>query len=295
MATMKRIGRALLVLEFAIISGWYIVIAVFWERGADARIYYRAAEAGLAGGNPWGAGYNGVLFAGPPPTLLPIAPFTLLPEDAFVAFMIGGSVVAAVLALRKLRLPAYWLLFPPIVEGVTVGNPNVFVIALLVLGGSSGVVVATFAKVYAVVPMLLLGRWKAVAWTTAALLLTAPLLPWGMFLGSASEVTGTLAAQSEGGKSAWAFLPLVPLVGLCLVLLGRERAAWLAVPALWPATQVHYAVLALPVLRNPAVAAIAALPVPFAIPLVVVLWGVWRAAGWAQEIRINRPSAASLA
>ena len=41
--------------------------------------------------------------------------------------------------------------------------------------------------------------------------------------------------------------PLGKIGGLiALILLGRKRAAWLAVPVLWPATQLHYRVLALP-------------------------------------------------
>jgi hypothetical protein len=40
------------------------------------------------------------------------------------------------------------------------------------------------------------------------------------------------------------------LVVLGLVVLGPQLAGWLAVPALWPSTQLHYSALALPALSR---------------------------------------------
>ena len=54
-----------------------------------------------------------------------------------------------------------------------------------------------------------------------------------------------------------------------LVILGRKRATWLAIPALWPATQVHYSVFALPAASR-LMAGIMALPIPVA-PVIAVL------------------------
>ena len=41
---------------------------------------------------------------------------------------------------------------------------------------------------------------------------------------------------------------LIPVALAALVLCGRERTAWLAVPALWPYTQWYYSTLAVPAL-----------------------------------------------
>jgi len=54
---------------------------------------------------------------------------------------------------------------------------------------------------------------------------------------------------------------LSPLVLLSLLVVGRQRAAWLVVPAIWPSQQFYYGTIALPVGSKIALALIA-LPVP---------------------------------
>ncbi len=142
--------RIAVVLEFVVISTVYIGIALFVGFGTDAHIYYRATQAWLGGADPWGASYQGVKFAAPPPTLLFMAPMSLLPENVAVPLTVALAVLAAVFALRHLRLPAYWLLFPPLVEGVTVGNPDIIVLAVLLTPVSF---LAPLAKIYAAVPL----------------------------------------------------------------------------------------------------------------------------------------------
>jgi hypothetical protein len=266
--------RLFLVAEFTLISGFYLLVALFVDRGADARLYRLAALAWLDGGDPWAANDAGVYFAAPPPTLVPVALFARLPEPAFVGLVMVVSLCAAVFALRRLGLPPWWLLFPPLVEAITVGNPNVAVVALLIAGRPVGDALATFLKVYAVIPLLLLGRFRALALLAVLLLVTAPLLPWALYLQESQRVLGTLGVQSSGGKSAWVFPILVPFVLLALIRLGRQKAAWLAVPALWPATQVHYSVLALPAATR-LIGAILALPIPGAPAIAVIAAGVW--------------------
>lgn len=59
---------------------------------------------------------------------------------------------------------------------------------------------------------------------------------------------------------SWLMLPTV----VALLAVWRRGAAWLAVPAVWPFTQLHYASLALPVAaRNPLVAFLLCFPVAF--------------------------------
>ncbi|MGO9179226.1 MAG: hypothetical protein ACLQBX_02490 [Candidatus Limnocylindrales bacterium] len=253
-----RIARALLAVEFAVVSASYLFVDPSDLLGRDARIYQAATRAWLSGGDPWTASYRGTLFAGPPLSLLPLAPFAWLPPGTFVVLMMLASAVAAVYALRVLGLPAWWLLFPPLVQGIAEGNPNVIVLALLVSGSRLGGTVAVLFKVYAAIPLLLLGRWRALGLSFVVVIVTLPVLPWGAFV--SHDVVGTLSRQSVGGWSAWVWLPLVPVALVALVAVGRRRAAWWATPALWPETQFHYSLLALPAI-TPLSAAVLAIPV----------------------------------
>jgi hypothetical protein len=264
----SRLGRILLAVEFAVFSTIYLFDFVYVERGRDAHIYQAATRAWLAGSDPWAAGYHGFLFAGPPLTLLPLAPFAWLPPDLFAALMIIASLVAAAVALRTLGLPAWWLLFPPLVQAITVGNPDVIVLALLVSGSRVGGALAVLFKVYAAVPLLVLGRWRELAIALVVVGVTLPVVPWAAFL--SHDVLGTLSHQSHGGLSAWVWLPLVPIAVLGLVAVGRRRAAWWAVPTLWPDTQVHYSLLAVPAV-TPFSAAVLAVPLFPAVPVLALV------------------------
>jgi hypothetical protein len=249
----------LLAAEFGSISAIYLYLFPLALLGEDARIYHAATRAWMSGGDPWAAGYNGQLFAAPPLTLLPFAPFAWMPQDAFVAVVMVASVTAALYALRALGLPAWWLLFPPLVQGLAEGNPNVIVLALLVSGNRIGGGLAVLLKAYVAIPLLLLGRVRELVLAVVATTLTLPILPWSAFL--SHDVTGTLSLQSAGGMSAWAWLPLVPVALVLLAVNGRQQTSWWAVPALWPDTQFHYSVLALPAI-TPLSAAVLAIPIP---------------------------------
>jgi catechol 2,3-dioxygenase-like lactoylglutathione lyase family enzyme len=74
--------------------------------------------------------------------------------------------------------------------------------------------------------------------------------------------------------------------GIALVLLGRERAAWLAVPVLWPATQLHYTVIALPAL-TPFLAAFAAPNHPGYLAVGVICYAFWVRRDFFQRTRLR--------
>ena len=118
----------------------------------DLRIYRAAAEAALRGGNPWTAAVDGLGFAAPPPTCCRTFPAALLPELLAVAIYGALTFGAALVAIRVLRLPLWWLLFPPIVDSLIVLNPDVIVIALLLAGGRWAGTSLPF-KVYAAMPL----------------------------------------------------------------------------------------------------------------------------------------------
>ncbi|MEA2610711.1 MAG: hypothetical protein QOG32_437, partial [Chloroflexota bacterium] len=237
----------------------------------DLRIYRAAAEAALHGGNPWLAGVAGLTFAGPPPTLLPYLPAALLPESLAIALYGAINVGAALIALRSLRLPIWWLLFPPISDSLIVLNPDVVVIALLI-GVPRLASVAVPIKIYAVIPLALTARWRALA---VGLLICALSLPWwSAFFEVLPSIEASLAAQSFGGASAWGSWLMVPTV-LALVFLRKRGAEWLTVPAIWPYTQLHYAALALPIAAADAVVAfLLSFPVLYLVPVATISYAL---------------------
>lgn len=215
--------------------------------GIDARIYSAAATSWLQGGDPWAIAVDGFYFAAPPPTLLAFAPSVMLGETLSAVLWIAGGAAAAVIAVRALKLEWWWVFFPPVTNGVLAGNPDPVILALLltrrdVLGAAASVL-----KVYAVVPIIGERRWRTLIACGIVLAVTIPLLPWGLYLNKLDEIITLLAEQSKG-ISAYGTLWVMLLAGVALVALGARLAGWLAVPAMWPSTQLHYSVLALPAL-----------------------------------------------
>jgi hypothetical protein len=111
----------------------------------------------------------------------------------------------------------------------------------------------------------------------AILLATAPILAWDRYLQELPRIGQVLVAQSGGGNSAVAVPWLIPVAIAGLLLLGRKKAAWLAVPALWPNAQEYYAVIALPIAAQVPLATLAmATPLtPGIIAIGVFAQGVW--------------------
>jgi hypothetical protein len=224
----------------------------------DARLYVDATRAWLSGADPWAVAYRGIYFAAPPPTLLAMVPFAVLPPPFGWLLLSVACATAAVATLVMLRLPWWWFLFPPLVNGVFSGNPQMLLVPLMLRGG---VWLAAFLKVYAVVPALVLGQFRQLALFVGLLVVTAPFLPWETYLQNQVSIGGHLLGQSRYGfpvlVSVALFLPAL----IAFRIVGRPRAAWLAVPALWPMQQWYYGTLALPA-RSNIVGAVIALPVP---------------------------------
>ncbi len=243
--------------------------------GFDARLYATAARTLLQGGNPWAASLQGVVFAAPPPTLVPFLPFAYLPDPVTVGFWSLATIAAEAWAVRRLRLPWWWLLFTPFVDAAWVGNPDGLVVALLLTGSRVGSVLAAALKIYAVVPLLGERRWGYLALVGAALLLSAPFLPWTLYFTELPSISRSLASQvADGGLSAWGNPFMLSLSLLALVSLGPRRAGWLAVPVLWPYTQLHYSALAFPAL-NPFLGSVFNAPIPGAAACGVIAYAVY--------------------
>ena len=238
--------------------------------GFDARIYVRAAAAWLQGADPWAASTsNGTYvwhFAALPTALFPMASFALMPENLAVALWLLLSLAAAVYVVRVLSLPSWWLLFPPLVVGVWSANPGVLLLALLVSGRSWAGAFATLLKVYAGIPLLGMRAWRAIGLTAVATAVTIAIAPatWWSYVSRFGMISARITSESHGGASAWVYPPLVPLTAAALGLvwwLDRPRFWWVAVPALWPAAEIHWSVLVLPVM-TPTLAVLLAPIVP---------------------------------
>jgi hypothetical protein len=259
-------ARYWLAVWFASISLIRLSVLVTGQAGFDGRLYLRATRAWLDGQDPWIL-FEAQRFAAPPPTLIPLAPVAFLPEDLGVAILLVAAVAGAIATIRLLHLPWWWLLFPPLVDGVWNANPQTLLVPLILVGAGP---IAAFLKIYALVPIALTLRWRALLVTAGLLLVTAPLLPWASYIRQFADLSAVLATQSDGGLSATAIPWLIPIAVVALVLCGRERTAWLAVPVLWPSTQWYYSTLAMPALTSIA-AALMAVPIPgFAVVAAVI-------------------------
>jgi hypothetical protein len=259
------------------LPAWFVAIDLLWLAktdvlAIDARHYQRAASAWLAGGDPWavieGGGGN---YAAGPHTLLFYAPTSYLPLAASVLIWMALGLVASVWLVRRLGLPIWWLLFPPLTHAIWNGNPQTIALALLVLGSSWGAVVAVGLKLYTA--LALLRRPRTLILAGVALVVTLPFLPWQLYLADGLGVGDHLGTAWNG--SAWRFPILLPPTLLGLWILRRKGAEWLSVPSVWPATQFYYVAMAMPVaVGRPILAAAFAIPLPLMVPAVVMVLAV---------------------
>jgi hypothetical protein len=301
----------------ALLLGWFAWLT--WQRigyfvahdfplGIDARIYYRGVITWLAGGNPWTAGVDvhGSVYhyAGSPVTTVLLAPAALVSEDLFTGIWLVLSAGAIVWTLHRVHLPLWWLLFPPISEALFSGNPQLVVLALILSSSSWLAAIGTGLKVYAFVPLAGEGRWRAIGVAVvlnAATILVAPGL-WSLYLAEFGEISTRLQYESLEGFSAF-YMPallLVVVVALAVLALRDRRAAgWLAVPAIWPASQLHYSTMALPVM-TPLLAFFLAIPMLRLPPLIILVEIIRRllaptVVGWIRRRLPARSPAASAA
>ena len=253
--------------------------------GIDARIYVEATRTWLAGNDPWTIQDTGVRFGAPPTSLLAFAPLAWLPNDVVERLVPALGVAALAFAIARTRAGWWWLLSVPAIEGVWVGSLDPVAIGLVValpLSGRASLpasvlgAAGAIARIYAVVPLFVLGHRRALAIALGIVLVSAPFLPWGIFIGRLPELARVFVDETDGGKGVsrvpWLIVPAV----VALIAIGRRDGAWLAVPALWPSSQLHYGILALPA-ASPIFAAFAASPLDAPLALGVIAVAIVRA------------------
>ncbi len=277
---------------------WFFLVDLYkspaaLNAGGDASLYAAAARAWLAGIDPWIVSQAGIRFAAPPPTLLLFTPFAFVDPVVTRAFWVCASAVAVVLVIRRLKLAWWWALFPPLWEGVLVGNPDPVVLAALVAASPVVAGLAPILKIYGLVPLAGEHRWRPIAVTMIMLTTTAWVLPWREFLADLPYVSASLTGQAAG-LSAISVPWLIPIGLIGLAGLGLRRAGWLAVPVLWPSTQLHYAAIAVPAM-TPLLAFGLSMPIPgapavaVALQAVIEFWTRRAHARVAQRMAVNSP------
>jgi hypothetical protein len=254
------------------LPAWFIVIDLLWIAkldvlAVDARHYQRATNAWLAGGDPYVVMEGTTPYFAGPHTLLFYAPTSVLPVTVATWVWMVLGLAASVWLIRRLELPIWWVLFPPLAHAIWNGNPQTVALALLVLGGPIAATVAVAVKLYA--GLTLAFRWRDAFATGVVLLVTLPFVPWQLYLEHSGFVAEHLSTAWNG--SAWRLPILIPFAVVAIWILRREGVAWYAVGALWPATQFYYNSMALPAIAHrKIVTAFLALPVPLMAPLVVI-------------------------
>ena len=265
--------RWLLPIWFAVLSAGTLFLLGLDAIGVDARIYFRGSQAWLQGRDPWETfasytvpyGTNYYHYAGLPSTTVLLAPGALLPEGVFVVIWLALTAASAVYVVRRCGLPAWWLLFPPLAEGMWSGNPGIVLLAMLLSGRTILEGLAPILKVYAAGPLALLARGRSFALALGlglATIIIAPAL-WWSYLQGLPRISDRLLAESAGGYGANQnpLLFVVTAVAVAaLFLIDRRAAAFLAVPALWPVSEFHYSIFAMPV-ATPFLGALLAIPI----------------------------------
>ena len=253
----------------------------------DGQLYLEATRTWLAGGDPFTVVVHRLSLAAPPPTFLPLVPFAILPPALGLALLAVALVVSALLTIRLLRLPWWWLAFPPLVECVITGNAHGLLLPLMLTGRGW---LAVLLKIYAAVPLAFLGQWRQLFLAAAAILVTIPILPWGSYIAKYADISARYAETSRAGLPPEVLLAFAPLALLAFLIVGREKAAWLAVPALWPSPQPYYSTLGMPT-RSAVAMAVIAIPLPQPGLFALFALAAAHVVGWYRVRRSTRTAA----
>jgi hypothetical protein len=264
----RKLGSPLVLGLFGAVSAFWLIDARF---GNDA-LLYREAAAQLVGGAPWSSVVGGYSYAAPPLQAVPFLPFLGLSPVAFLAIWLSLSAVAGAWIVRTLQLGPAYLLFPPLVFGVALGNPAIVGMACVLAG------VPVIGLILRPHLALVASRRALIAFAVLSGLAIA-LRP--DYLVAVGDVVRRYAAESRS-INFWA-TPLMIPAALALVLLARTdraAAAWLVMPAIGPAMGWYGFAMVLPI-RSRALAVACALPIPFLGATAIVVYCCLRMVGRA--------------
>jgi hypothetical protein len=258
--------------------------------GVDARIYIRAATAFRLGENPWqafvaGPGGSVWHFAALPPTVQAFVPLSFLPENLAVWLVLWASLLSAFWIVRFLKLPIWWLLFPPLVQGIWAANPQIILLAMLLSGSSVLKGLAPMLKIYALAP-LVGERWIRALLLAAIFLVVSYLIApelWTTYFTKSGSIASRLLDEAKGGYSAYgnsSVLLVLAIGGLgLLAVVDIKAAGWFAGPALVPASQFHLSTMAMPIMARDnslILTMLFAMPIRGLPSATVAIYGAWR-------------------
>ena len=222
--------------------------------GNDALVYRAGAVELLHGRDPWSATINGYSYAAPPLELVPFVPLALIPEWIVQPSAVAIALLSGGLIASRLQLPAFWVMYPPMIFGIAIANPSIPGMAAVLYG---------FPLIGLMLrpQLLLVAPRRAIA--TFLLLSAAALLLVPGFIASITNVASRYAAEGGIIVNAW-MTPLMIPAAVALLLLARidgRAAAWLVVPAISPAVGWYGYTMVLPVKSTP-LAVACAIPIP---------------------------------
>lgn len=237
----SRQGRALTwtaLCVFLLLSAWWLLHVTLGLFGSDAQVYREGAVA-LLSGSPWEATHNGWRFAAPPLTAMAFLPATLLPGPVFGVLFVALSGLGAVLIVRRIGLPMWWIAYPPLVFGVLLGNPAVLGMTALVMGWP---LVGLILRPH----LALVANRRVLAVFVVLSLLAVIVRP--DFLTVALTLGSRYSEQSDP-VNLWGSPLMAPaLVSLALLwTVDRKAAAWLVMPAVGPAMGWYGYAMVMPV------------------------------------------------
>ena len=279
-----------LCLWFVFWNAYYLTNALLF---VDARIYRNAVNLWLAGGDPWSAQSQGLHFAALPMSLPLLIPMGLIPEALFVPVWLAVCIASAVAIVRRLGLDPVWFLFPPLWQGVLLGNPAIPAFALFVWGAEPlGLMVRPHLGFAAIAE----GRWRQIALAALVGLVLLLLSPWQMYLRESPAIMARLGVEGMGGANGpgWLYWPAVAATA-GVALFDWRAAGWLASTTVAAPIAFHGLVSVMP-LRSRAIAAFAAVPlvgIPAAVAFVAlgrVLWERRRRAQASGPVAAPAPS-----
>jgi hypothetical protein len=264
-----------LVWRDGLLAVWFVLFDLYYLRTLsgdsfllDARIYRAGSAAWLAGNDPWGASVMALHFAALPPVVPLLAPLAILPDPVWGPLWLVLCVASGLVIVRRLRLNSVWLLFPPLMQGVLLGNPAIPAFALFVCGGEP---IALLVRPHLGFAALTERRWVAIGFAVGLALVSFAVAPWRTYVSELPVIAARYAAEGGEGADGPAILYWVAVAATAGVfVLDHRRGGWLACATI-PAPIAYHGLVSIMPIPNRLLAAVAAVPLPGVTAVVAVV------------------------